>query len=210
MKKVIKALVMLGLLALLAAMIFSGSPSNEEQIRQQIAQHGFRPRESFMGDGDDSGPDAPYLTMTYGNSLGEEGSHWLLMVFPSEKYGKAFNAQTMELALFAKGEEAPRVFTYSSEELAAALTWNSEAEHLSLAKRNELWMSRVLTVGASAAKREGKTRFEPHDMATLMICVPWDDALEGMGISIWGEDDQGVTREYHNYLTLPADGGSLF
>ena len=208
MKKILGWVFMLGILVLLGMMIFSKSPSNEERIAQQIAEHGFRPRESYMGDEDDPGPQGPYLTMTYDNSLGEKDAYWLLMVFPTEKNGKGFEARAMELALFTKGEEAPRVYAYGREELAAALTWNDETKnYLSISKRNELLMSRVLTVGEPAEKRDGKTRFEPYDMATLMLCVPWDNSLEGMGISITGVDDEGVSREYHNYFTLPADGG---
>jgi len=208
-KKVINWLLMLALLALLAAMVFSKSPSNEERIEQQVAEHGFRPRESYMGDADDPGPEGPYLAMTYGTLPGEVGSHWLLMVFPNEKNGVGFEAESLELALFCKGEEKPRTFLYGRDVLAAALTWSSETENLSLTKRNELFLSRALMVGHPGHPGTGKTRFEPHDMATLVLCVPWDDAGEALGISIRGTDDAGVRREYHNYLTLSEDGGGM-
>lgn len=210
MKKLIKLLTLLALLALLAAMVFSKSPGNEERIRQQIAQHGFRPKETYQMDTDDPGPEGAYLTMTYGHLPGKVGDHWALMIFPSEKYGVGFDVQRMELALFGEGEEPLHSFAYGQGELAAALTWNSETKNLLLNQRNELLLKRAITLGAPAQTSTGKTRFEPHDMATLVLVVPWDDACEGLGISITGMDDKGVSREYHNYMTLPEDGGGMF
>ena len=210
MKKLIKLMTLLALLALLVAMVFSKSPSNEERIRQQIAQHGFRPKETYQMDTDDPGPEGAYLTMTYGHLPGKVGDHWALMVFPSEKYGVGFDAQRMELVLFGEGEEPLHSFVYGQEELAAALSWNSETKSLSLNQRNELFLKRAITLGAPVQTSTGKTRFEPHDMATLVLVVPWNDACEGLGISITGMDDKGVIREYHNYMTLPEDGGGLF
>ncbi|MBQ8313547.1 MAG: hypothetical protein IJX84_10170 [Clostridia bacterium] len=210
MKKLIKCLPLLAVLALLGAMIFSKTPSNEERIQQLIDQHGFRPKESYLLDSDEPGEDGAYLSMTYGHLPGEVGDHWALMTFPSEKHGVGFDAQRMELVLFGDGEEPLQTFTYGQEELAAALTWSSETQNLSLTQRNELFLKRAITLGAPAQTSAGKTRFEPHDMATLVILVPWDDDLEGLGISITGVDDAGVSREFHNYMTLPEDGGGMF
>ena len=210
MKKLIKLLPLLAVLALLAAMIFSKSPGNEERIRQMIDRHGFRPKESYEMNSDEPGDKGAYLSMTYGQLPGEMGEHWALMLFPSEKHGVGFEARRMVLALFGEGEEPLRTFNYEQEELAAALTWSSETEDLLLDQRNKLLLNRAITLGAPAQTSMGKTRFEPYDMAALVVLVPWDDALDGLGISITGVDDTGVNREYHNYMALPRDGGGLF
>lgn len=210
MKKLIKCLPLLAVLALLAAMIFSRVPSNEERIQQLIDQHGFRPKESYELDSDEPGEKGAYLSMVYGHLPGKVGDHWVLMTFPTENHGVGFDARRMELVLFGEGEEPLRTFTYGQEELAAALTWSSETSNLSLNRRNELFLERAIILGAPAQTGTGKTRFEPHDMATLVVLVPWDDTLEGLGISINGVDDAGVSREFHNYMTLPEDGGGMF
>lgn len=210
MKKLLKCLPMLAILALLCAMIFAKAPSNEERIQQMIDQHGFRPKESYQMGYDEPGPEGAYLSMVYGHLPGEVGDHWALMTFPSEKHGIGFEAQRMELVLFGEGEEPLQTFTYGQEELAAALTWSSETPNLFLTQRNDLFLKHAITLGAPAQTSAGKTRFDPHDMATLVILVPWDDALEGLGISITGVDDKGANREYHNYMTLPEDGGGIF
>lgn len=210
MKKMLKLLPLLAVLALLAAMVFSKSPSNEERIRQLIDQHGFRPKESYEMNSDEPGDEGAYISMTYGHLPGEVGDQWALMIFPSEKHGVGFDAQRMELALFGEGEESLHTFAYGREELAAALTWNSETKNLLLEQRNKLLLKRAITLGTPAQTGTGKTRFEPHDMAALVVLVPWNDELKGMGISLTGVDDTGVSREYHNYMTLPEDGGGLF
>ena len=210
MKKLIKCLPLLAVLALLSALIFSKAPCNEERIQQLIDQHGFRPKESYKMATDEPGDEGAYLSMTYGHLPGEAGDHWALMTFPSEKHGVGFDAQHMELVLFGEGEEPVQTFTYGQEELAAVLTWNSETKNLFPDQRNELLLKRAITLGAPVQTSMGKTRFDPHDMATLVILIPWDDTLEGLGISITGVDDKGVSREYHNYMTLPEDGGGLF
>ena len=210
MKKLIKCLPLLAILVLLGAMIFAKAPSNEERIQQLIYQHGFRPKESYALDNDEPGPEGAYLSLVYGHLPGEVGDHWALMTFPTEKHGVGFDAQRMELVLFGEGEEPLHTFAYGQEEMAAVLTWNRETSNLFLTQRNELLLKRAIILGAPVQTSTGKTRFEPHDMATLVILVPWDDSLEGLGISIIGVDDKGVSREYHNYMTLPEDGGGMF
>lgn len=209
MKKLIKCMPLLAVLALLGVMIFSKAPSNEERIQQMIDQHGFRPKESYELDSDEPGEKGAYLSMVYGHLPGKVGDHWALMIFPSEKHGVGFEAQRMELVLFGEGEEPLRTFTYGREELAATLTWNSETMNLLPNQQNELLLERAIILGVPAQTSTGKTYFEPYDMATLVVIVPWDDTLEGLGISITGVDDAGVNREFHNYMTLPEDGGGM-
>lgn len=194
-------LIPVALLALLAALLFSPKPTNEDRIAEALARQGYRPRESYQADTDEAGADAPYISLVYGHLQVEDG--WGLMVFPTEKHGVAFEAQRLELALFRQGEDAPQVFTYGPEELAAALTWSDESVSLSTPERNRLFLSRAIVVGREPRKAAGKTRFGPCDAATLLLAVPHQPLCEGLGVSLWGTDAAGTPREYHNYLTLP-------